>query len=312
MHLLIPFAHCSAAACSQALRTLRLPNLDRLLSRLQAQPGDDGDEYSLSPPHERVLARAQGWDVADGSAPWAAAALAERGEAPPAPACAWITPCHWHVATDHITMSNPQDLQLSEGESRALMQAMRGYFEEDGITLRYDAPMRWLAGGAVFERLPCASLDRVIGRNIDAWLPASAQAAPLRRLQNEMQMLLYQHPVNDLRIERGLAPVNSFWISGSGRLPAPTGPLALRPTVDDSLRTSAMREDWQAWSEAWQALDAGACASLLAALQGGQPGRLTLCGARHGRSFDSTAQGLIGRLRGMFGGPSARTFLELL
>jgi hypothetical protein len=48
-------------------------------------------------------------------------------------------------------------------------------------------------------------------------MPVAARAKPLRRLQNEMQMLLYTHPVNERRIARGLPAVNSFWISGTGR-----------------------------------------------------------------------------------------------
>jgi hypothetical protein len=312
MHLLIAFAHCSAPACTEALRGLSLPNLEQLLSRLRAQSPDAGDEYSLSPPHERALARALGWTVADGCAPWAAAALPHRGIAPPAQACAWITPCHWNVATDHISMADPQDLHLNEGESRALLEAMQPYFEEDGIALTYDEPMRWLASGPVFEQLPCASLDRVIGRNIDAWLPASAQAAPLRRLQNEMQMLLYHHPVNDLRIERGEAAVNSFWFSACGRLPPATAAALPPPILNTDLRASALREDWQAWAQAWQALDAGACADLLAAVRQGQPTRLTLCGERCAQEFDDAPRGLLERLGALLGRKPARTHLENL
>ena len=37
-------------------------------------------------------------------------------------------------------------------------------------------------------------LDRVVGRDIQNSMPA---VPALRRLQNEMQMLLYTHPVND-------------------------------------------------------------------------------------------------------------------
>ncbi|MFM1764286.1 MAG: hypothetical protein RIU71_49, partial [Pseudomonadota bacterium] len=37
-------------------------------------------------------------------------------------------------------------------------------------------------------------------------------ARTLQRLQSEMQMLLYQHPVNDLRSQHGRWAVNSFWV----------------------------------------------------------------------------------------------------
>ena len=97
-----------------------------------------------------------------------------------------------------------------------LLAAMEPYFAEDGITLTYQAPLRWLARGELFRTLPTASLDRVIGQTIDRWMPAGDAGRSLRRLQQEMQMLLYTLPLNDARQRGGLLPVNSFWASGSG------------------------------------------------------------------------------------------------
>ena len=45
------------------------------------------------------------------------------------------------------------------------------------------------------------SLDRVIGANVKPWVTDGHLPAALRRLQSEMQMLLYNHPVNDVRME---------------------------------------------------------------------------------------------------------------
>jgi len=72
MHLLIPFAFGSSDGAAAALPALKLPQLDKLLARLTPQPLDAGDEFSLSPPHERALARALDLPVIDGLIPWAA------------------------------------------------------------------------------------------------------------------------------------------------------------------------------------------------------------------------------------------------
>src|SRR5437763_1159979 len=75
--------------------------------------------------------------------------------------------------------------------------------------------------------------DRVIGRVVDPWLPRSDRAKTVRRLQQEMQMLLYTHDVNEERTRRGLPAVNSFWVSGTGALPdwgAPSPPSGLSIT----------------------------------------------------------------------------------
>lgn len=317
--LLIPFAATSSPACREMLRTLALPRLSQLLTRLTRTHADEGDEYTLTPPHERALARAHGLAAADGQLPWAAWQAAFHSRPEPAldaarDAMAWITPCHWHVATDHITMSDPAALQLGAAESQALLAAMQPYFTQDGIALHYDQPTRWLAASEVFRGLATASLDRVLGRNVDAWMPEAAQAAPLRRLQNEMQMLLYTHPINDARIERGLLPVNSFWVSGAGALAGPLPPASARTGVaaPRTLAEPALREDWDAWARAWQQLDSTEIAAALTAVEQKSALTLTLCGERSAHTFEALPQGLGARISSIFGRKSLSDSLLLL
>ncbi len=184
-------------------------------------------------------------------------------------------------------MGDPDALQLQEDESRAFMAAMLPYFEEDGIALRYQAlPGAWLATGEVFRDLPTASLDRVVGRNINTWLPnaATPTGATLRRLQNEMQMLLYTHPLNDAREQRGASVVNSFWLTGAGVLDTPVLPNPAL-TIEPRLCAPALQQDADAWLAAWQAVDADTCAALLQRLQRGESVQLTLCGDHAAQTF---------------------------
>ncbi|TNF53479.1 MAG: hypothetical protein EP308_09470, partial [Burkholderiales bacterium] len=58
--LLIPCAAASAPACQALLPEMQLPNLQILLSRLSLQAVEEGNEHSLSPPHERAMAKARG------------------------------------------------------------------------------------------------------------------------------------------------------------------------------------------------------------------------------------------------------------
>ncbi|MGH6625528.1 MAG: phosphoglycerate mutase, partial [Burkholderiaceae bacterium] len=194
--------------------------------------------------------------------------------------------------------------------------AMRPFFEEDGMALSYAAPTRWLARGELFRDLATASLDRVLGRPIDAWMPEAAQAKPLRRLQNEMQMLLYTHPVNDARAQRGLPPVNSFWVSGTGALPPPsargTGGHSASPVVPHTLREAALRENWPAWAQAWQQLDATEVARLLAALDQQGAARLTLCGERSACTYEARPQSLWRRISSSWGGKPLSFILQQL
>ncbi len=284
-HLLVPFAACESPASRQAVAGLRLPHLTRLLSRLAPQTLDAGQPHDLCLPHERVLARALGLWSDDGRVPWAAWDLRQHGGDPGALAWAWLTPCHWQVGRDRVVMAQPAALQLSEADSRALLSAMTPFFEEDGLALEWIDSLRWRARGAVFADLACASLDRAAGATVDDWLPRATEARTVRRLQQEMQMLLYTHPINAEREARGLAPVNSFWVGGAGALPAGLPDAAAPPQVDDRLREPALAHDWAAWAAAWQQLDAQVLAPLAQAEGTGEPIQLTLCGEKSARTW---------------------------
>lgn len=311
-HLLIPFATSSAQGCNNGLGTLTLPHLERLLARLAPTQVEEGGEDSLSMPHERVLARECGLAAPDGLLPWAALALAQSGREPGSDGWAWITPCHWQVAADHILMHPPAQLQLEAEASRELLAAMAPYFEQDGLSLEYDQPLRWRARGALFAQLPCASLDRVAGRTLDQWLPRGAAAGPLRRLQQEMQMLLYTHPVNDQRQREGLLQVNSFWASGSGVLPAGAMKAPTHLKVIDNLREPALAGDWASWAAAWRCVDEHECAGLHDALEKGHQVALTLCGERQARTWRSAGSGWRRRLASAFRRPRLADTLSTL
>ena len=291
-----------------------MKQLGQLLGRMELVDTDSGKAESLSPPHERALAQAlgiAGGQTPDGLIPWAAsdaAALLQAGS--DNKALAWITPCHWAMGHLHATLSDPAALALNETDSRELLALMQPYFETDGIALHYLTPGRWLAEGELFRNLPTASLDRVLGRNVDAWLPDSQPAAPLRRLQNEMQMLLYTHAFNDAREERHQLPVNSFWISGTGALLGTASGEALIPalsqqerkqvSVPRGLADAVFKEDWPAYVQAWQALNAGEIAALLARQQAGETVRLTLCGEHSAQTFKTRKATLRSRISSFF------------
>ncbi len=310
MHLLIPFAASQSEGCQSALAGLKLPNLQKLLTRLQALPLDMGDERSLTPPHERALARAEGLPLADGLVPWAAWQAKRSSES----AWAFISLCHWRVGTHHVLMSQLPLPDFTAQESSELMLAMQPYFEEDGITLYEDQPGRWLAHGEIFGDLPSASLDRVIGRHVKPWLPTGVKATALLRLQNEMQMLLYTHPVNDAREAIGLTPANSFWIHGTGKLnrspePVLIDPLAqLTPSLPDAkpaivittLRYAALAENWPTWARIWQEIDACEGPALLRAQSRGEPLTLTLCGERNAQSWVAKRRSIVQKINSIF------------
>ena len=293
-HLLLPHASAMGEPAAAALKALRLPNLEALLAQLAPAQQDDGDEYSRTPPHERRLAQLYGWQGEDGRWPFAAHHAAGDG-LPGSDQGAWalVTPVHWHVGSDQISLLDPALLNLGEAESRALLEIVRPSFEEVGWRVHWGAPLRWYAQHEGFAGMEAASLERAIGRNLDLWISDHPAARTVRRLQVEAQMLWHGHAVNDAREARRELPVNSFWLSGCGAAQPARPPTGLR--VDDRLRAPLLAGEWEAWVAAWAELDAGPIAELRAAADRGEALQLTLCGERHSRSWQTAPRGLLQR-----------------
>lgn len=310
MPLLIPFAAPRAAPWA-TLSDLRLPQLQSLLSRWRAADRDEGDEFSLSPPHERALAHALGWEGGDGCLPWAARAAAADGIDVGDLAWGLLTPAHWHLGTDQVSLIDPAGLMLDEATSRALFAAVQDLFVSQDWRLVWGAPLRWYAAHQSLMDLPCAALDRVIGRNVDRWLGDATALRTIRRLQSELQMLLYGHPLNEAREAQGLLPVNSFWLSGCGVAQPVKG---TAPTIDERLRAPALAGDWAGWVRAWETLDEGPIRALLAA-PGGQSAQasLTLCGERTAARYAPGSGGVLaGAMQRLRPRPAVVPLLEAL
>jgi hypothetical protein len=314
MHVLISHAAPLGPQCQEAITQVALPRLSELLSLLTPTPPMLGSPESLTPLSERVRANSLGLQGADGLIPWAAldaqhlGLTKTRGDA----GWAWITPCHLNVQSNHVDMEDPRELDLSTAECETLRTAMHGYFAEDGVELHPLSDGIWLAFGAVLRDLPTASIERVAGAAIDHWMPQQEQAKPIRRLQNEMQMLLYTHPVNDARSARGVSTVNAFWVSGTGTPQGAPSAATERLEYVDALRQPAMGDDAQAWLAAWAYLDATVLADLVQRAKSGKTTRITLCGERMAATLELQDKPWWSRIQQRFSTSSPAQLLQSL
>jgi hypothetical protein len=314
MHLLISHAAPPGPKCQAAIAQLALPNLNELVGLLTATPPLQEAPDALTPLPERLRATHMGLQGADGLIPWAAMDALQLGltKVHGAAGWAWITPCHLNVQSNHILMDDPMELDISAHECDTLRAAMKRYFEEDGITLHPLNNGTWLAFGDVFKDLPTASLERVTGASIEPWMPHQEGAKHLRRLQNEMQMLLYTHAVNDARSAIGKPAINAFWISGTGT--PPLSPVANPESLEcvDALRQAALHDDPQAWQAAWQTLDRTRLAGLVQSAKAAKPVQLTLCGPRMAVTLELQNKPWWGRIQQRFSVSSPEQLLNSL
>ena len=300
LHLIIPGAVLPQGAGDEPPAAAPvLPQLRNLLAAMDSTTRIDCAEDSPSTPFEIALAEANALPGGAGHFPWAAFETGTVGVP-----CAFIKLCHLQVGADHILLLPPEDLGVDADTSGVLLAAMAPYFLEDGITLQpYGAvPGTWLATGEPFRNLRTVSTDQLAGRRVTRAMLESAggSAAVLRRLQNEMQMLLYTHPVNEARQQQRLRPINSFWVTGAGVLDTAT-PAAPHVQVERRLQAAAQRSDAAAHAKAWQAVDADACARLLAVLRAGGDARLTLCSDTAAQSFAPAPAGVWRRFKSVLG-----------
>ncbi|CAM3820168.1 hypothetical protein [Roseateles saccharophilus] len=291
MHLMIPHASALDEAARHAFSSLALPNLAAQLARLSPAGTWGDDEFSPQPPHHLALAALRG-QAEPSAAAWAL-------DAGPELAWALMTPVHLAVGTDGVDVLPPAALNLSESDAARFAALLRELWpESEGWQWRLLDATRWAIGHASgLDGLQAASIERAAGQHIEPWLPESRV---LRRWQNEAQMLLHGHALNEAREARGEHPVNSVWIGDIGR----SGGQAAGVTVDARLTEPLLSGDLAAWSEAWSSLDAGPLARPLTSL--------TLCGERFATRFTAQPLSLVEKLRRRFKAPDVAAVLEAL
>jgi hypothetical protein len=124
-------------------------------------------------------------------------------------------------------------MQLTVAEASTLAETLVPLFEEQDIHLELTTPDRWhlrLPPGLTVPAFPAP--EQALGENLLQHLPQGAEGRRWRILQNDIQVLLHQHPLNAQRRTAGKPPVNSLWLWGAGTLPAAVA-TPLRGVVSD-------------------------------------------------------------------------------
>ncbi|MEQ1593063.1 MAG: hypothetical protein ABL892_11845 [Thiobacillaceae bacterium] len=215
MQLNIPYLFPPARLLETAAQGLRLPALETLIARgtLRDCPGH-GVEATLC--DALGIVRNQGGFVED----YPVAPITLTADGGVAGSGYWLRadPVHLRVMRDRIVLADGAALELSQDEAAALTHSIASHF---GAAFSPSPlhPRRWYVAFDTPPRLLTTPLSYAVGRDIDPLLPTGEDAMKFRTLLNELQMLLFEHPVNQAREARGELPVNSLWLWGGGTLP---------------------------------------------------------------------------------------------
>jgi len=146
-------------------------------------------------------------------------------------------PVHLAASLSHLSLIElAGELQLSSQHSAACEPVVREHLRACGFELHVLDSGRWLIQTP--RRLDLVSFcpAAAAGNELQRAMPQGGDAAALRRLMTELQMLLHEHPVNQHRAQQGLPAANSIWLWGSGRTEPCRQPLPLAFGSDDYLR----------------------------------------------------------------------------
>ncbi|MDQ6917564.1 MAG: hypothetical protein M3023_07080 [Pseudomonadota bacterium] len=107
---------------------------------------------------------------------------------------------------------------VDEDESAALLSSLRSHFASDGLEFVESDPGRWWIALEAPQQMASSAPDAALGNPLAAHLPRGVDAPRWRRWQSEIQMLLFEHPVNRSREKNGRPPINYLWVWGGGTL----------------------------------------------------------------------------------------------
>ncbi len=108
--------------------------------------------------------------------------------------------------------------RLDEQEERALVQAAHDHFPADELRIEVEEDV-WharLPGQQAKRGLPVEQAQEMLLSPLPEQFGVDVAGM---RVLNELQMLWYSHPVNEMRRRQGRAEVNALWVWGGGRLP---------------------------------------------------------------------------------------------
>lgn len=224
LHLLVPSLFWPDATLTGIYRDLSLPALENLLAKSVCT--DDAKGLKGSERFEGLEAwlcgafnviRQQDWPIApltlvlDG-----AGKVKVQDEY-------WIRadPVHLHIEGDQILLADSRVFRISAQEADQLTELLNRHFAANGqeIVFLPLRPDRWYTRAAKIPPAKTHLLGEAANKSINQLLPFGENSNLWRGLFNEIQMLLHEHPLNQLREARGEPAINSIWFWGGGSMP---------------------------------------------------------------------------------------------
>lgn len=121
-------------------------------------------------------------------------------------------PCYLHADRDRLLLFPINDLTMDE--VTRLMACVQPLLNDFDAQLVPNDLNHW---SIYLEKMPdiaLTAMPSLVGKTVAAAMPHGVEQNEWLRLGNEIQMVLFEHPVNQQRQSAGKLPVNSLWFWG--------------------------------------------------------------------------------------------------
>ena len=129
----------------------------------------------------------------------------------------YATPVHLVLQRDTFSLAASVPLGLDIDEVDALTAALNQHFASDGLAFIWHENT-WFLSLQTSPQISTTAPQAAINKDISAYLPTGEGATKWASFTNEIQMLLFDHPVNIAREAKRLPAINSIWCYGGGHI----------------------------------------------------------------------------------------------
>ena len=127
----------------------------------------------------------------------------------------WLfaAPVHMQLGRESYFLTNPAPLLVPGADAASIVESLNQHFSGFGYHFYLQNDI-WFLGLDADPKVTTTPIEKVVNKDVAPYLPQGEGALAWAKFQNEIQMLLFAHPVNEAREARGELPINSLWFYG--------------------------------------------------------------------------------------------------
>ena len=129
----------------------------------------------------------------------------------------YALPVHLVLQRDSFSLTAPVPLPLTNSEVDALTALFNEHFATDNKSFFWQED-KWFLRLENNPNIQTNAPLAAINKDISTYLPTGDGAMRWASFSNEIQMLLFEHPINQAREAKGQLAINSIWCYGLGKI----------------------------------------------------------------------------------------------